>query len=339
MSIDNLVRENIKKLQPYSSARKEFTGRVDVMLDANELPYGELNRYPDPQQVELKQIIGKKNGLNAANVFIGNGSDEIIDLLIRIFCEPGKDQIAHCTPTYGMYAVNAAINNVGVIEISLDENFEVDASIIMSATANQNCKILFLCSPNNPTGNSLANISQILDLFKGIVVVDEAYIDFSDRISLKKDIITDDRLVVLQTLSKSRGLAAARIGIAFAGESILKYLNKIKPPYNVSLLNQQAAVQAMIDEQRYEQNLNNIKEQKNILKISLGKCACVAHIYPSDANFFLVKFFDSDAVFQTLLRQGIVVRNRNQEVAGCLRISVGTQEENKKLINALNQIK
>lgn len=336
--IENLVRENIKALQPYSSARKEFTGSMEVMLDANELPFGNLNRYPDPQQIELKQLIRANAGVDLNNVFLGNGSDEIIDLLIRIFCEPGKDKIAFCSPTYGMYTVNAAINNVEIIDVPLNQNFQIDIATLLSKTSDKSCKILFVCSPNNPTGNSIENIAEILENFKGIVVVDEAYIDFSNKPSFVQTIGTNDRLLVLQTMSKSRGLAAARIGIAFAGATIIEYLNKVKPPYNISLLNQQAAIAAMLDEKGYEANLKTILQQKEILRAILDACECVEHIYPSDANFYLVKFKNTDSVFKALLAQGIVVRNREKEVAGCLRITVGTEAENNKLLNALQAI-
>ena len=336
--IDNLVRENIKALQPYSSARKEFTGSMEVMLDANELPFGNLNRYPDPQQIQLKQLIGANAGVALGNVFLGNGSDEIIDLLIRIFCEPGKDKIAFCSPTYGMYTVNAAINNVQIIDVPLNQDFQIDIATLLNKTSNTNCKILFICSPNNPTGNSIENIDEILENFNGIVVVDEAYIDFSNKQSFVRSIKTNERLLVLQTMSKSRGLAAARIGIAFAGIPVIEYLNKVKPPYNISLLNQQAAITAMLDEKGYEANLKTISQQKETLMELLKTCKCVEHIYPSDANFYLVRFKNANSTFKTLLAQGIVVRNREKEIPGCLRITVGTEAENTKLINVLQAI-
>lgn len=337
--IDNLVRENIKKLQPYSSARKEFTGKMDVMLDANESPFGDLNRYPDPQQVSLKKLIGENVQLPIDNVFLGNGSDEIIDLLIRIFCEPGRDKIAISSPTYGMYTVNAAINNVEVIDVALSANFQIEIVEIEKLKTDVDCKILFICSPNNPTGNSIENIEEILENFKGIVVVDEAYIDFSDKPSFVNRIMKYERLVVLQTMSKSRGLAAARVGIAFANESIIEYLNKIKPPYNISLLNQQAAIDAMLDDVNYKKNLAAILQQKQQLKEALNSCKCVEHIFPSDTNFFLVRFKNAAVVFQELLKLGIVVRNREKEIKNCLRITVGTEAENSKLIKVLQAIK
>lgn len=336
--IDDLVRENIKALQPYSSARKEFTGSVEVMLDANELPFGQLNRYPDPQQVLLKSLIAANRNVPEQNVFLGNGSDEIIDLVIRILCNPRKDNIAFCSPTYGMYTVNAAINDIGIIDIPLNANFEIDTELLKEKTSEKNCKILFICSPNNPTGNSVKNIKEILDIFQGVVVIDEAYIDFSNQESFAQAAIETERILVLQTMSKSRGLAAARIGIAFAGEKMIQYLNKVKPPYNISELNQAAAIAAMKDDATYTTNLQTILQQKSLLESALTSCDCVLHIYPSDANFFLVKFKNAAAVFQELLQQGIVVRNREKEVESCLRITVGSEVENKKLIQVLKSI-
>lgn len=336
--IDDLIRENIKALQPYSSARKEFTGSVEVMLDANELPFGELNRYPDPQQLQLKSLISADRNIPIQNIFLGNGSDEIIDLVIRILCNPGKDSIAFCSPTYGMYTVNAAINDIGIIDIPLNRNFEIDTDLLKEKTSEKNCKILFVCSPNNPTGNSIKNIKEILDTFNGVVVVDEAYIDFSNQSSFAQAAIETDRILVLQTMSKSRGLAAARIGIAFGGEKMMQYLNKVKPPYNISQLNQSAAIQAMKDDATYKKNLDVVMQQKSFLETALTSCSCVLQIYPSDANFFLVKFKNATAVFQELLQKGIVVRNREKEIKGCLRITVGSEVENEKLIQVLKSI-
>ena len=264
-SITNLIRKNILSLTPYSSARDEYKSNQGIFLDANENPFGNLNRYPDPYQWRLKQILSSQKKVGIENIIIGNGSDEIIDLVQRVFCEPNEDTIIICPPTYGMYEVYANINNVGVISIPLTEDFQLNTEAIVATKA----KILYLCSPNNPTGNSLENLEYIIENFNGIVFLDEAYIDFSEQASLVSKIKQFPNLIVSQTFSKARGLAAARIGIGYANETIISFLNKVKPPYNVSQLNQEAAVQSLADEANFKSKVQLIISEREVLKQSL----------------------------------------------------------------------
>ncbi|MFT4061692.1 MAG: histidinol-phosphate transaminase [Edaphocola sp.] len=334
-SLNKIVRPSILALQPYSSARDEFSGTEGIFIDANENPFGELNRYPDPYQKELKAKIGEVKNVAKEHVFVGNGSDEIIDLLFRIFCEPGRDKVAALNPSYGMYEVSAALNNVGLVHIPLNDDFQIDISTAVELLKDASIKLLFLCSPNNPTGNTVGGLETLLQNFSGLVVVDEAYIDFSTRPSFIHKLAQYPNLVVLQTLSKAWGLAAARIGMAFADRGLIGLLNKVKPPYNVSLLNQQAALNALNHLDLFEGNKKIILEQRNYLSSELSLIPQVVHVYPSDANFLLVKTTDADGIYQFLTAQKIIVRNRNKVAPGCLRITVGTENENKKLIAAL----
>lgn len=335
--LEKLLRPNIAKLRPYSSARDEFYGSEGVFLDANENPYGTLNRYPDPYQRQLKQEISKLKDLPAESIFTGNGSDEAIDLLYRIFCRPGLDRALSFTPTYGMYKVSAAINDVEMIELPLNEAFDLDDQLVQQALSRQNLKLVFLCSPNNPTGNSLSrsSITSLLEKFPGIVVIDEAYADFNSEASWLEELSGYPNLVVLQTFSKAWGLAAARVGMAFASAEIISVFNKLKPPYNLSSLNQQAALAALSDKGRYEEQLQLIKSEKERLQKALSKLRLIRKIYASEANFLLVEVPDADRLYQRLLSQKLVVRNRNSQVRNCLRLSIGTPEENDKLIKAL----
>lgn len=338
-NIDNLVRKNIKELVPYSSAREEFTGNANIWLDANENPYKtNLNRYPDPYQLELKQSISKLKGVETDNIFIGNGSDEAIDLLFRAFCEPCQDKAFIFPPTYGMYEVSASINNIEVVKLDLIDNFELPSVEVIQDDIKSK-GLLFICSPNNPTGTSysLNSIREIANNFYGLVVVDEAYIDFSEEesaISLIKNI---PNLVVLQTFSKAYGLAGARVGIAFANFDIIDVLNKIKPPYNINILSINAALEVLNDS-KIKSQISNIKIERESLKTELLKLNNVANIYKSDANFLLVEFINSEFVFEKLINSGIIVRNRSSHIKNCLRITVGTQEENKQLLNVLKEI-
>lgn len=335
--LEKLLRPNIAKLRPYSSARDEFYGSEGVFLDANENPYGTLNRYPDPYQRQLKQEISKLKDLPAESIFAGNGSDEAIDLLYRIFCRPGIDRALSFTPTYGMYKVSAAINDVEMIELPLNEAFDLDDQLVQQALSQQNLKLVFLCSPNNPTGNSLSrsSITSLLEKFPGIVVIDEAYADFNSEASWLEELSGYPNLVVLQTFSKAWGLAAARVGMAFASAEIISVFNKLKPPYNLSSLNQQAALAALNDKKRYEEQLQLIKSEKERLQKALSKLRLIRKIYASEANFLLVEVPDADRLYQRLLSQKLVVRNRNSQVRNCLRLSIGTPEENDKLTKAL----
>ena len=334
-----LVRPNIRGLKPYSSARNEFSGQASVFLDANENPFEtSLNRYPDPLQKQLKTAIAAVKGVAEKHIFLGNGSDEAIDLLIRIFCEPGKDSIIITPPTYGMYRVSADIAGAGVLEVPLLPGFQPDVQAILDAADNRT-KLLFLCSPNNPTGNALdekAVLGLIRD-FPGIVVIDEAYIDFSAHPGYAKKIDEFPNLVVLQTLSKAWGLAAIRLGMAFAGEPIIGLLNKVKPPYNINELTQRAALEALTAPAAMQEQLKVILDQRNSLEFSLRELPAVEKIYPSDANFLLVKLTDPAAMYRHLADEGIIVRDRSRVILceGCLRITVGTPEENEKLTAAM----
>ena len=345
MNLQNLVRENIKRLTPYSSARKEFAGAAEIFLDANENGFGSplsinFNRYPDPLQTEIKEKIAARENVLASEIFIGNGSDEAIDLLFRIFCEPRRDNALVCPPTYGMYEVSAAVNDVAIKRANLTEDFRLDRPAIEKAI-DENTKLLFVCSPNNPTGNAFAS-DEILDLaknFGGIVVVDEAYIHFSKENSLMNKINEQTNLVVLQTFSKAWGLAGLRVGLAFANAEIIALFNKVKPPYNVSEIAQKAILDALENRAAVEETISAIIAGRERLIKNLEKFSFVEKIYPTDANFVLVKTTDAEKIYQFLLNEKIVVRNRNnvELCEGCLRITVGTPEENESLLEALRK--
>ncbi|MUV02818.1 histidinol-phosphate transaminase [Flavobacterium rakeshii] len=336
-SIEKIVRPNILALQAYSSAREEFTGSEGIFLDANENPFGELNRYPDPLQKQLKQRLSVIKGVAPQNIFTGNGSDEAIDLCFRIFCEPGKDKALTFTPTYGMYEVSAAINNTELIKVPLDNNFQVDKNKALLALEDESIKLVFICSPNNPTGNCLDTAKFIIQNFKGIVVVDEAYADFCSTTLVNK-LEQYPNLIVLQTLSKAWGLAAARVGIAYASPFIISLFNKVKPPYNISKLNYTAAIKALENTDNYEEQKKLLLEERQKLSEALSQIPIIRKVYPSQANFLLVEVSDANSVYQNLIQQGIIIRNRNKEVKNCIRISIGTPQENKALLNALQNI-
>ena len=329
--ITNLIRKNIQILKPYSSARDEYKSNEGIFLDANENPFGNLNRYPDPYQWRLKQILSGQKKVTIENILVGNGSDEIIDLVQRVFCEPNEDKIIICPPTYGMYEVYANINNIDIISIPLTDDFQLNTKSILA----QSAKILYLCSPNNPTGNALENLEFIIENFNGIVFLDEAYIDFSEQPSLVSKIKQFPNLIVSQTFSKARGLAAARIGVAYANETIISVMNKVKPPYNISELNQKAAVNALADETAFRNNLNLIIEEREKLKIKLLELDFVTKIFPSDANFLLVEMDNATEIFEALIEKQIITRNRNSVVKNTIRITIGTAQENELLIYTL----
>lgn len=340
MDLQKLVRQNIISLKPYSSARDEFSGEAGVFLDANENPFGDLNRYPDPHQQTLKDKLKDIKKLTSKQVFIGNGSDEVIDLLIRIFCNPSIDKIVVCPPTYGMYEVAANINDVMVLSVPLTEGFQLDTEAlqqVISQSEPNTLKLLFLCTPNNPTGNSIDNIEWVLANFNGIVVVDEAYIDFSERTSFIEKLALYPNLVVVQTFSKAWGLAAARIGIAYASETIIALMQKVKPPYNVSSLNQEAALKALDNEHVIVHQKAHILEQRTYLETSLSQLPIVKKVFPSDANFILIEVEDADKLYEHLVIKNIVVRNRNTIIKNCLRITIGTIVENQYLIEVLKR--
>lgn len=341
MEINKLVRPNILALKPYSSARSEFKGQADVFLDANENPFETgLNRYPDPLQWAVKERISKIKQVPQEQIFLGNGSDEVIDLLIRIFCEPGQDEILILPPTYGMYKVSADIANVAIKRVSLTPDFQPDPAAILKATG-PHTKILFLCSPNNPTGNTFKaeRIQAILDKFPGIVAIDEAYIDFSDQASWTHQLAHHPNLVVMQTFSKAWGLAGIRLGMAFANAPIIQLLNKVKPPYNVNQLTQKAALQALEKEDQQAAWVMEILKGRSALKEQLAAFPFVEHIFPSSANFLLVRVQNPNELYQFLIEKGIIVRNRSKVrlCEGCLRITVGQEQENQNLLTALQQ--
>ncbi|WP_292945204.1 histidinol-phosphate transaminase [Olleya sp. UBA1516] len=340
LNINNLVRANIKALKAYSSARDEFKGTADVFLDANENPFGDLNRYPDPQQIEIKQKLSAIKNVETDQIFIGNGSDEVIDLAFRIFCEPGKDKVLTFTPTYGMYDVSANINNIEVIEQPLINDFQINLNQLQPYLDFEDLKIIFICSPNNPTGNSLnpEDIEYILENFNGIVIVDEAYIDFSAQASFIKNIDKYDNLIVSQTFSKAWGLAGVRVGVAYASQAIIALYNRVKPPYNVSTLNQKAVLSSLNNLEEVTKNIDTILEERKKLKDALIKLDIVKKIYTTDANFLLVEVDDANKTYQYLIEEKVIIRNRNTQVKNCVRITVGTPEENSKLIEALKRV-
>ncbi len=339
--IEKLVRKNILKLKAYSSAREEFTAQDGIFMDANENPYGQLNRYPDPYQKILKKKLSELKNINIENIFIGNGSDEIIDLAMRVFCEPGKDKIINFTPSYGMYQVLADINNIKNIEIPLIENFQIDFEKTAKYFSDENIKMIIICSPNNPTGNLInpETIKKILKKFKGILLIDEAYIDFSNSESWIKQLDNYPNLIVTQTLSKAWALAAARIGMAYASKSIVKLLNKIKPPYNISSPNQIAAIKVLQNKKTYDNNINIILNEKEKLIQELSNIKIVKKIFPSDTNFLLIEVENAPKIYNELIQKKIIIRNRNNLIKNTLRISIGTPQENKQLIKALKNIK
>jgi histidinol-phosphate aminotransferase len=339
-NINNLVRANIIALKPYSSARDEFKGTADVFLDANENPFGELNRYPDPQQSKIKEKLSTIKSVETNQIFIGNGSDEVIDLAFRIFCEPGKDKVLTFTPTYGMYDVSANINNIEVIKQPLINDFQINLNQLQPYLDFEDVKIIFICSPNNPTGNSIntEDIEYIIENFNGIVIVDEAYIDFSLQASFIKNINKYNNLIVSQTFSKAWGLAGVRVGVAYASDAIIALYNRVKPPYNVSTLNQEAVLECLNNQSEVSKNIDIILSERTKLKDALNQLDIVKKIYPTDANFLLVEVDNADKTYQYLIDKKVIIRNRNTQVENCIRITVGTAVENQKLIEALKNI-
>ena len=343
--INTLVRENVKVLKPYSSARDEFedfnTAEM-IFLDANENPFENgVNRYPDPQQKSVKGILAKYKNVKANQILLGNGSDEVLDLLFRAFCEPKVDNVITLPPTYGMYGVLANINAVENKEVLLSDNFQLQIEKIMSAI-NENTKIIFLCSPNNPTGNSFCdeNIVFLLQNFKGLVVIDEAYIDFSTKESWINEIDEYPNLVITQTLSKAYGLAGIRLGICYSSSGVISVLNKIKPPYNVNELSQKKALDRLDNPEQIKSEINSIITQRDKLLKVLLNVKYVTKIYPTEANFILIKVDDANKRYAELIAKGIVIRNRTTQplCENTLRLTVGTELENKKLIEALKEI-
>lgn len=342
--LQELTRPNIWALKPYSSARDEYSGaEASIFLDANENPYNTPNnRYPDPLQKELKNLIAPVKKVLPSQLFLGNGSDEAIDLMYRAFCRPGVDNVVAIDPTYGMYQVCAEVNDVEYRKVQLDENFQFTADSLLAAS-DEHTKLIFLCSPNNPTGNNLCReeIIALLQGFEGLVIIDEAYADFSDAPSFLLDLDKYPNMVVLQTFSKAWGCAAIRLGMAFAHADIIGILNKIKYPYNVNRLTQQEAVRMMEQHYRVKEWVGSLLEERTRLVREFKKLPCCQHVYPTDANFFLTRVTDAKKIYDYLVSQGIIVRNRSNITLckDCLRITIGTRPENDALLDALKKLK
>jgi len=338
--LENIIRKNIIDLTPYSSAREEFKEEASIWLDANENPFETIvNRYPDPFQTALKMELSIIKGLQTNQIFIGNGSDEAIDLMFRAFCEPDKDKSYIFPPTYGMYEVSAKINNIETVKINLKPDFQLpDKSDFIEKI--DSAGLLFICSPNNPTGNtySLKSIKEMASAFSGIVIVDEAYIDFSSSMSAISLLNETPNLVVLNTLSKAYGLAGLRLGMAFASKEIIAIINKIKPPYNINSLSQIEGLKALKNNEVFLEQINLLKLERDLLVEALSTIPSVRKIYPSEANFILVEFDQSDKILTLLRSQGIIIRNRTRDVKNCLRITVGTPQQNRILIKAIKEI-
>ena len=344
MEIKDLIRENIKSLEAYSSARDEFKAMSSefVFIDANENPFDTgLNRYPDPQQNLVKEALSKMKGISKEQILLGNGSDEVLDLIFRVFCEPREDNVIVLPPTYGMYEVLANINAIELVKIPLVENFQPNVKEIVKCQ-DAKTKVLFLCSPNNPTANSFnaSTIETLIKEFNGIVVIDEAYIDFSIEDSWLGRLDEFPNLIVTQTLSKAYGLAAIRLGICYASKEIISILNKIKPPYNVNQLTQDVALQSLLNQEKVKNNITAIISERNQLIRDLENVEIVEKVYSSDANFLLVKVDDANLRYKQLVKLGIIARNRTTQILcdNCLRFTVGTADENKKLINTLKLV-
>ncbi len=342
MNLEKLVRKNIWALKPYSSARDEFKGEASAFLDANENPLRDkYNRYPDPLQWALKEKVAKIKGVNVENIFLGNGSDEPIDIVIRVFCEPRVDNIVAIDPTYGMYQVCAEINDIEYRKVLLNDRFDVNADELLAAT-DKNTKVIFLCSPNNPTGNLLSKeeVTKIITSFDGIVILDEAYIDFAPNKSWLPELAKYPNLVILQTFSKAWGLAAVRLGMAFASTEIIKLFNKVKYPYNVNQLTQEFVASLIDDDIQKNEWVETLLAGRELLNEELKNLPMVEKIYPTDANFILVKVKDANKTYKDLADMGVIVRNRNSVslCGNCLRITVGTDKENKELLDSMKKI-
>jgi len=344
--LNSILRPHIVKLQPYTSARDEYTGKIGVFLDANENPYGSVtekdyNRYPDPYQSDLKEEIAIIKEVRPTQIFLGNGSDEAIDLLFRAFCNPGKDNVILLPPTYGMYEVSASINDVEIKRVPLTSDFQLQPNKILEAV-DENTKIIFVCTPNNPSGNKVKRdeIQFILKNFKGIIVIDEAYIDFNDEPSFTTELENYPNLLVIQTFSKAWGLASLRLGMAFGSEEIIGILNKIKPPYNISGLTQETVLSAIRNNEKVQRMIEDILIERSFLKEKLENLTFIQHIFPSQANFLLVRIPHATEVYNKLIEQKVIVRNRSKVLLcdDCLRISVGTRDENEAFIKALEKV-
>lgn len=339
-NISKLARPNILAMQPYSSARDESGGIQGIFLDANENPFGENNRYPDPYQNKLKNKLSQIKNIPIEKIFVGNGSDEIIDHIYRIFCNPGKDKAMFFSPTFGMYQVAAELNEVEIIDIPLTSDFQINIEEAKKYFNDENLKVIVICSPNNPTGNNIhpKDINFILENFKGIIAIDEAYIEFTNQNSYLDKIDHYPNLVIFQTLSKAWGIAGVRVGMAYSNPEIIQLLNKVKHPYNISVLNQKAAIKALSQKEEFEKRRKIIFSEKEKIRKELENLSIVTKIYPSDANFFLVEFKEANLIFHELLNQKIIVRNQTTKIHNSIRITVGSPEENEKLITVLKKL-
>lgn len=337
-NINRFVRKNILELKPYTSFRDQNEFGSPVFMDANESPFGSLNRYPDSTQKKLRQKLSVMKNVSPDNIALGNGSDELIDLIIKIFCEPKKDAVLRMNPSFAMYDFYASINENKVIKLDLNENFDIVKDDFLSLAENNQPKIFFLCSPNNPTGNSIEDLEFYIENFNGIVVVDEAYIEFSGRKSCIELLNKYPNLIVLQTFSKAWGMAGARVGMAYASEEIIKLINTVKAPYNINSLSLDMVLKTIDSLGPLMQNIENILLEKSWLKDQFENISCVKKVYPSEANFFLIGFENGDKVYEQLLEKEILTSKRSPQIPDCIRINVGTREENKKLIAALQNI-
>ncbi|SHF73256.1 histidinol-phosphate transaminase [Chryseobacterium vrystaatense] len=335
---NSLVRENILKLQPYISFRDYNEFNAPVLLDANECPFGEFNRYPDSSQKRLKNKLAAFKGVSPAQIAIGNGSDELIDLIVKIFCEPKKDAILMMNPSFAMYGFYAAVNENEVLKLDLDENFEIVKDDFLKIAQERNIKIFFLCSPNNPTGNSVEDIEFFIQNFKGIVVIDEAYIEFSGNKSAIELLSKYPNLIVLQTFSKAWGTAGARVGTAYASEEIIRFINTVKAPYNVNSLSQELVLNILDDENRLKENVQNVLQERAWLEDQFKTIKCIEKVFPTDANFFLIKMKEGKMVYEKMLEEEVLTSQRSPAIQDCIRINVGSREENEKLINVLKEI-
>ncbi|MEC3876270.1 histidinol-phosphate transaminase [Chryseobacterium salviniae] len=337
-NIKDLVRKNILELQPYVSFRDNNTFENPVFLDANESAFGECNRYPDSTQKELKEKLAALKNVLAEQIAVGNGSDELIDLIVKVFCEPKKDAILMMNPSFAMYGFYASVNENKVIKLNLDENFGIDKEEFLKISNEEKPKVFFLCSPNNPTGNSIEDIEFYIQNFDGIVVVDEAYIEFSEQTSCIELLEKYPNLIVLQTFSKAWGMAGARVGIAYALQEIIKLINTVKSPYNVNSLSLNKIMQLINYKNIIEENIKNTLSEISRLKHELLNIECVKRVFPTDANFFLIEFNNAENVYQELLKNEILTSKRSPQIPDCIRINVGKREENNKLINVLKSI-
>ncbi|MDN5478214.1 MAG: histidinol-phosphate transaminase [Chryseobacterium sp.] len=338
-NINSLVRENIVKLQPYISFRDHNEFNAPVLLDANECPFGEFNRYPDSSQKKLKNKLAGLKGLSPEQIAIGNGSDELIDLIIKIFCEPKKDAILMMNPSFAMYGFYAAVNENEVVKLDLDDNFEMEKDDFLKITQKRDIKVFFLCSPNNPTGNSVKDLEFFIQNFDGIVVIDEAYIEFSENRSGIEVLDQYPNVIILQTFSKAWGTAGARVGTAYASKEIIRFINTVKAPYNVNTLSQELIISLLDDKNKLKDNVAKVLNEREWLKEEFKSIDCIEKVFPTDANFFLIKMKDGTKVYQTMLDEEILTSQRAPAIQNCIRINVGTREENEKLVNVLKTVK